>query len=213
MKERKEWTTQEREEEKMLFGRLSPGQRRYVLEWISGEHQSRSECYAKAFKREPDRSKKALASMAQRTHTNEKVQAAIAFLTHRHNKEALLTMEEKRAYLAGIVRAHSPLGRKLNPSDPLRAYPLLEAIKLDNLMSGDQDPEGSQKISIGVILSNLESSPIVPERPQKALPIPNASGGFGRLPGAQALLDPVRGDEDGDCESPVNVPMTGPFAP
>jgi hypothetical protein len=146
--------------------------------------------------------------MAQRTHSNEKVQSAIAFLTHRQNTEALLTREEKRAYLAGIVRAHSPLGRKLNPSDPLRDYPLLEAIKLDNLMSGDQPEEGA-KVSIGLILANLEGSPMVPGQAVKALPIPNASGGYGRLAGS---LDPVLADEDGDEESPQRVRQNGPFA-
>jgi len=183
-----EWTTTEREEEKRLFQALSPGQRRYVQEWIGGENQSRSDCYKKAFKREDGRSIKALASMAQRTHVNPKVQSAIAFLTHRQNTEALLSMEEKRAYLAGIVRSHSPLGRKLNPSDPLRDYPLLDAIKLDNVMSGEVKEEGT-KISIGLILANLEGAPIVPREARRALPIPNASGGFGRLPkGEESML-------------------------
>ena len=206
-----EWTPSEKEEEKKLFGVMSAGQARYVREWISGKHHSRSECYAAAMKRDPKASKKALASLAQRMHTNEKVQAGIAFLTHKANTEALLSMEEKRRVLAGIVRAHSPRDRKVNPENPLREYPLLDAIRLDNVMSGETREEGGAQISIGVILQNLKSAPLVQaEKVQEELPIPNASGGFGRIPGRLQAGELLEREEEPGEERSSSRP--GPFA-
>ena len=58
----------------------------------------------------------------------------------------------------------------------------LIALRMDNAMAGHNAPtEITGEITLGTILKDLRSTPLVDPRREAPLPIPAASGGFGKL--------------------------------
>lgn len=169
-----------------VFGKLTAKQSKYVRAWITGDY-TKSAAYCAAYgKTRTEDNKQSIAASATRTHQGQNVQRAIAWLVSRENRKALMTRHEKRLFLAGVVRASTDLGRKLNPKDPLNKLDPLSAIKIDNDMSGDNAAQViDSTVSIASIMSNLPSDAIV-SRPVGNVPIESAGGGHGVIEGGQA---------------------------
>ena len=190
-----------------VFGKLTAKQAKYVRCWITGDY-TKSAAYCEAYgKKRTEENKQSIAASATRTHQGQNVQRAIAWLVSRENRKALMTRHEKRLFLAGVVRASTDLGRKLNPKDPLNKLDPLSAIKIDNDMSGDNAAQQVEStVSIASIMKNLPSDAIV-SRPVGNVPIQSAGGGYGVIEGgSEAAAD----DHGSDAEAAV-LPA-GPMA-
>jgi len=187
-----------------VFGKLTAKQSKYVRCWITGDY-TKSAAYCEAYgKKRTEDNKQSIAASATRTHQGQNVQRAIAWLVSRENRKALMTRHEKRLFLAGVVRASTDLGRKLNPKDPLAKLDPLSAIKIDNDMSGDNAAQQVEStVSIASIMKNLPSDAIV-SRPVGNVPIQSAGGGYGVIEGADQT-------PDGDKEAAAVLPA-GPMA-
>ena len=187
-----------------VFGKLTAKQAKYVRCWITGDY-TKSAAYCEAYgKKRTEENKQSIAASATRTHQGQNVQRAIAWLVSRENRKALMTRHEKRLFLAGVVRASTDLGRKLNPKDPLAKLDPLSAIKIDNDMSGDNAAQQVEStVSIASIMKNLPSDAIV-SRPVGNVPIQSAGGGYGVIEGADQT-------PDGDKEAAAVLPA-GPMA-
>ena len=187
-----------------VFGKLTAKQSKYVRCWITGDY-TKSAAYCEAYgKKRTEDNKQSIAASATRTHQGQNVQRAIAWLVSRENRKALMTRHEKRLFLAGVVRASTDLGRKLNPKDPLAKLDPLSAIKIDNDMSGDNAAQQVEStVSIASIMKNLPSDAIV-SRPVGNVPIQSAGGGYGVIEGGSEAAD-------GDKEAAAVLPA-GPMA-
>lgn len=173
--------------EQEVFGKLTAKQAKYVRCWITGDY-TKSEAYCEAYgKKRTDQNKQSIAASATRCHSSVNVQLAIQWLVSKENRTALMTRHEKRLFLAGVVRASTQLGKKLNPSDPLAKLDPLSAIKIDNEMAGDNQPTSiDATVTLAGIISNLSAtaSPLV-KQAVGSVPIRSASGAFGQLPSGQ----------------------------
>lgn len=195
--------------EQEVFGKLTAKQSKYVRCWITGDY-TKSEAYCEAYgKKRSEQNKQSIAASATRTHQGQNVQRAIAWLVSRENRKALMTRHEKRLFLAGVVRAATDIGRKLNPNDPLNRLDPLSAIKIDNDMSGDNAAQQVEStVSIASIMKNLPSDAIV-SRPVGNVPIQSAGGGFGVIDGGQ---DGVQLPADDGMQEAAAALPAGPFA-
>ena len=169
---------------------LTKAQIRLVRLFVSGDRRLKSELYKEAYQRKEPHGHPRVRAGAHRAFSSPKVKEAIDALLERENTEALLSREEKRLFLASIVRAHMPANRARDPDNPLLNHDPVQALKADNDMSGDHKAvkiEG--ELTIAGILAALPSTRAIPSiKPVDALPIESAGGGYGLLPGMQASL-------------------------
>ena len=158
-----ETVSQPEDREKEVFGKLTASQARYVRLWIQGG-KGKADCYREAYRGGKGPITGSIRSCACSTHRKPKVQAAIHFLCSKENKSAVLTRQEKREFLAHIVRAHTPQMRAIEPGSPYLKHDPIVALTRDNEMAGHNVPtEITGDVTIGAILADLRSSPMVNE--------------------------------------------------